>query len=93
MSANKAARISFGGHKHLMTSCNEKTDSDDDILVTSGEIPSNEEEVKGLFDVVKRDFRCSTAAIRNRPLYENPETGRNRSHIPVKKLSYIKVDN
>ena len=90
MSAKKAARISFGDRKHLMTSL-QKTDSDDDIVVTSGEIPSNQEEVKGLFDVVKRDFRCSTAAILNRPLYENPETGKNCNRVPIKKLSYVKV--
>jgi len=89
MSAKEAARISFGDCKHLMTSL-QKTDSDDDIVVTSGEIPSNQEEVKGLFDVVKRDFRCSTAAILNRPLYENPETGKNCNRVPIKKLSYVK---
>lgn len=43
---------------------------DDELLSSSSNNDSNE--VVGLFDVVKREFRVNTAVITNKPDYETP---------------------
>jgi len=80
-----------------MTQC-EDENSDDDVIVTSGDVDKYTcDDVIGLFDVVKRDFRCETAKIRNRPKYEEPDVesenrcDRNRMSSPSNpKLSFVK---
>ena len=69
----------------------ESGDSDDDVLVTSGAIRDGDDGggVIGLFDVVKRDFRCETAVIRNRAAYDDP----NHPSLLVRKpkINFIQV--
>ena len=48
-------------------------DDDDDLLVTSGDLDDVQGGTVGLFDVVKREFRCKTAVITNRAAYEDPK--------------------
>jgi len=50
--------VTFGEHDSRISDL-----SDDDVIVTSGEILERSESKVGLFDVVKRDFRCETAKI------------------------------
>ncbi|XP_078488676.1 tetratricopeptide repeat protein 9C-like [Ciona intestinalis] len=50
----------------------DEDDDDDDLLVTSGDLDDNKSGKVGLFDVVKREFRCKTAVITNRAAYEDP---------------------
>lgn len=69
-----AARVTFNQHRGGGGDGG-SDDDDDDVLVTSG--PHNhesegEDHVIGLFDVVKREFRCPTASIRNRSVYDEP---------------------
>ncbi|XP_076813947.1 tetratricopeptide repeat protein 9C-like [Clavelina lepadiformis] len=47
-------------------------DDDDELLVTSGDLDEQAGGKVGLFDVVKREFRCKTAVITNRAAYEDP---------------------
>lgn len=62
-------------------------DDDDDLLVTSGDL-ENAGDTVGLFDVVKREFRCKTAVITNKPAYEDPKI----SLSPRKpKVNFIQV--
>jgi len=63
-------------------------DDDDDLLVTSGNLDENKGGKIGLFDVVKREFRCKTAVITNRAAYEDPK----RNQLPRKpKVNFIQV--
>ena len=65
-------------------------DDDDDLLVTSGDLDKAEGGKVGLFDVVKREFRCKTAVITNKAAYEDPKF----SQTPRKpKGNFIQVRN
>ena len=62
-------------------------DDDDDLLVTSGDLENSTNTI-GLFDVVKREFRCKTAVITNKAAYEDPSV----SLSPRKpKVNFIQV--
>jgi len=65
-------------------------EDDDDLLVTSGDLDGVEGGKVGLFDVVKREFRCKTAVIRNIAAYEDP-TLTLTSRKP--KVNFIQVSN
>ena len=63
-------------------------DDDDDLLVTSGDVDGVEGGKVGLFDVVKREFRCKTAVITNKAAYEDPSL----TSTPRKpKVNFIQV--
>ena len=62
-------------------------DDDDDLLVTSGDLDDADGKV-GLFDVVKREFRCKTAVITNKAAYDDPKASAS-SRKP--KVNFIQV--
>ena len=69
--------------KHLV----DDDDDEDDLLVTSGDVDDPNGKV-GLFDVVKREFRCKTAVITNKAAYEDPKL----TQSPRKpKVNFIQV--
>lgn len=49
---------------------NDNDDDDNDLIVTSSTDEGSNR--VGLFDAVKREFRCKTAVIANIPAYEDP---------------------
>ena len=63
-------------------------DDDDELLVTSGDLDEQAGGKVGLFDVVKREFRCKTAVITNRAAYEDPN---HPATVRKPKVNFIQV--